>query len=170
MPEANARHWGLLQKLFRRTKTTTEERKEGQKMTLEEFKCKTSETTGIPVNLLEGETGEEVVSRAKMLYALKQKNDVIMPQQKTCQEQFADWFKQYETMKYGEEEKPINIFEGLTNTAREVDGLFPSIPDTSIDPLTNGMTGETPEEQFALWFKERTAYDPLKNGAWNSML
>ena len=135
-------------------------------MTLDEFKQETSKATGIPINLLEGETGEEVISRAKAIYAMKQKNEVAAP--KTAAEQFADWFKSYEAEKYGEEVQ-IDIFEGLSNTAREVDGIYTTIPDTSIDPIMDGIICETPAEQFTAWFKGHTAFDPSKENGWTNL-
>ena len=101
-----------------------------------------------------------------MIYALKQKSEVEAP--KTTAEQFADWFKNYEAEKYGEEEQ-IDVFAGLTNTAREVDGRFPLIPDATFEPITGGLIGETPEEQFSIWFKERTAFDPLSQNGWKNL-
>lgn len=57
-------------------------------MTLEELKQSISDKTGVPVNLLTGETAEENIARAKAILAFKREQ-----KPKTTAEQFAEWLR-----------------------------------------------------------------------------
>lgn len=115
-------------------------------MTLEEFKTEASNVTGIPAELLEGENSEEIISRAKMIYALKKNNVKLAP--KSTSDQFAEWYKQQDALIYGEL-TPADIFEGLSNTAKEIDGnqaAFIAPAEEEKPQTTSGM--------FANWINE----------------
>lgn len=129
-------------------------------MTLEEAKIEIAQRTGVPVDLLQGETAEEYLAHALALKAYKKTTEVNTPVSKSNSEQFADWFK----AKYSDEEEDNTEAEliELKNIAAEADGRLGYFKDASADsaPLPDGRTTS---EQFADWFRDRTAYDPRKN-------
>ena len=128
-------------------------------MTLEEAKIEIAQRTGVPVDLLQGETAEEYLAHALALKAYKKTTEVSTPASKSSSEQFADWFK----ANYSEEEDntEAELIE-LKNIAAEADGRLGYFKDASTDnaPWPDKRPAS---EQFADWFKEKTAWDPKKD-------
>lgn len=59
-------------------------------ISLDDFKKEIQTRTGVPVNLLTGETGEEIIAQAKALLAYKRE---VTEEHRTPAQQFADWFR-----------------------------------------------------------------------------
>ena len=87
-------------------------------MTIDNFKQEVSKNTGIPANLLNGETEEEVVAFARALTAYKKENE-SQPQKKTTAQQFSEWLG----AQMGE---PVQT----EDEAPEVPADYPNVPNS----------------------------------------
>jgi len=130
-------------------------------MTVAEYKQAIIESTGIPEKLLDGETPEEILASAKAILAYKKQEE--SRRQKTTGEQFSEWLHTVQ----GDEEKDTakEAITTLAEAARVNAGGYPIVADGG-NPYINGASmpdPRTPQEQFTEWFKQNTAFDPLKD-------
>ncbi len=125
-------------------------------MNLEELKQTIEKQTGIPANLLTGETTEENIAQAKALLAYKREADAERP--RTTAEQFSDWMNAQD----GIEQPDIagQALADIEEAARIEAGGYPMTRDAGEAHIT--IKG-TAKEQFAEWIGKKTAYDPRKS-------
>ena len=110
-------------------------------MTNDEYKAHLQNKTGIPADLLTGDTPEDNLTIAASLLAFKQQN--AQEQQnthKSTAEQFADWFKGETGEAHTSDSVPIQS---------EVKRGYPKIRDGG--EVMHGLIPKSPEEQFAEW-------------------
>ena len=126
---------------------------------IQEVKNRLSERTGIPVNLLKGETLEELVAECKALLLYKREHEAAKP--KTTAEQFAEWAQKC----YGEGgEVEDNIAANVDAFALEIRRDIMGEPIVRDGGEVTGLpTSRSTAEQFAEWFEDKTAYDPFKS-------
>lgn len=120
-------------------------------LTLEKVKDRISEKTGVPVDLLNGETVEENIVRAKTLLALKQKNEAERP--KTVAEEFSAWMKS--EFGLGEPDEKKDVLSTLeSDIMTEFFGIgYPSIRDAGELDSNTLSDGGSAKEQFSNWFR-----------------
>lgn len=128
-------------------------------MTLEEIKTEISNRTGIPAELLTGETAEENIAKAKALLAYKRECSIKKEdgQPKSTKQQFANWMQ----TNYGTEEQPKQDAEtqaliDLENSLK----AFPSIHDSTIT-ADNIPNQKSAAEQFGEWAKNQFSSNPF---------
>ncbi len=126
-------------------------------MILDELKTIIEQKTGIPTDLLSGETAEDIISSARALLDLKRREE--MKREKPTREQFAEWFSAVQ----GEElSDPESIaLEKIAEVVRSDNGGYPM-------PRDGGDVTDLPDmrptrEKFREWFEDKTAFDPRKN-------
>lgn len=127
-------------------------------MNTEELKQTIETQTGIPANLLNGETIEETIAHAKALLAYKREADAERP--KTTAEQFAEWMN----TRNGIEQPDIagEALARIEEQARVEAGGYPILRDGG--SVNNNLgDGRTVREQFAEWAGRNMAYDPRKS-------
>ncbi len=123
-------------------------------MTIDEVRQIISERTGVPADLLTGETPEEIVTRAKALIALKVQHQ-NNPQ--TPKEQFARFMQANFT---GEDADPFQDLKDVAEDIREASGGY-SRKITDAGEASHSSNG-TAKEQFAQFMADKLAYDPFK--------
>lgn len=113
-------------------------------MTIEELKETISKRTGMPVNILSGETEEEVFSRAKSILDFQQKDG---QQPKPTNEQFSDYMHD---IGFAEGERTKAPAEVLSDIEIELHPPYPQVSDggeVAIPP-----TSKTNKELFSDFF------------------
>lgn len=128
-------------------------------MNMEDVKLRIERDTGVPASLLTGETTEECIVQAKALLTLKRKYEYQPPQQKSAQEQFADWMR----ARLGEEQPQDTTtaaLDAIEREAAEEAGGYPVVRDAG--EVEAGPAPRSTREQFADWFSKKTAWDPAK--------
>ncbi len=126
-------------------------------MTTEELKNLISQNTGVPAEMLTGETPEENITRARQLLAFKTDNSTQDPG-----EQFASWIR-YQTGDLEEVNNPEAALNEIAEQVRIEAGGYPRIPDGGASNIT-GFTGQdtrSTEEAFNEWFYNASAFDPF---------
>ena len=118
-------------------------------MTNEEIKNEISTYTGVPVELLTGETAEENIARAKLLLAYKQdaQSESKNAQTGTPKEQFTEWISGMMGI-----EKPYE--EPAPETPE-----YPQVRDAGEVYLGDTTTAR---EKFTEWIQDKLAFDPRK--------
>lgn len=136
--------------------------------TLEEIKEEISEITGIPVFLLDGETVEENIIKAKALLAYKREKEGLeeAARKKTNSEAFAEIFKTWA----GEEETPSDpVMEALCAYEQSMQ-VAPVINDQNLLSTNHELPDPRPtREQFSEFMKNMTAFDPFKEDGWTPL-
>lgn len=133
-------------------------------MEIEFVKAAISRKTGIPVNLLDGQTAEEIDARAKTLLSIKDQNYSETP--KSPREQFAEYFS--DQLGDGYTIQAGNPVQDAKTVPKRPISSYPVLPDGGSpymgpDPEYNG----TPREQFAQYFAEKSAFNPfVEPGGW----
>jgi hypothetical protein len=133
-------------------------------MTNEEIKQEIAQRTGIPADLLTGETAEENIVRAKALLAFRRNNAQGTP--KSTKEQFAAWFREVSGQD-PQEDGSMQALKAYEEELRIANGGCPRLSDTG--ELQNMPDGRTPQEAFSEWFQGRTAFDPRKQDGWTPL-
>lgn len=132
-------------------------------MTLDEVKSAVEARTGVPADLLTGETIEENIARAKAILAYKRGCEQQRP--KTTAEQFTRWMQETR----GEESTDEAT---LALTALEEDlAEYPIIRDSGT-PYANGVgipDHRSTKEQFADFMAAQLAFDPKKKDGWRPL-
>ena len=150
-----------LQRLY---KPQEERRKEAGKMTLEDFKQIVSDRTGIPANLLNGETAEETIAHAKALMAYKKNAEAT--RQKTPREQFAEWLQAQE----GGQPEEVDPIAQIEEDLRIASGGYPIVRDGGSANVNLG-DGRSPQEQFSEWIGKQFAFDQFKSSdGWRPLI
>lgn len=154
----------ILRKLPAVYNRQTKQRKDGQTMTTEELKQRIEQETGVPADLLTGETAEETIAHAKALLAFKRKHAAEPP--KTTNEQFAEWFR----AQSGEEPEMDPAGAALA----EIENSLREYPAGLRDggEVTNlNIDGGSARDKFAEWFGQKTAFNPFKQtgDGWQSL-
>lgn len=123
-------------------------------MNIDEVKQQIAERTGLPVNLLTGETAEENIIRAKALLAYAKTAEP--KQQKTGKEAFAEWLQDLDETDTENDSR----MQALKQYEDELRG-YPSLQDKGEAKAEEDT--RPAGEQFATWFASKTAYNPRKN-------
>lgn len=133
----------------------------GEKMNHDELKQTIENQTGIPVNILSGETDDEIINYAKNLIALK--NDFDSKRTKSAREQFSEMMT-FETSDQNA------ILEEIREQSRIDSGGYPRLHDGGCVNVNVG-DHRTPREQFAKWADKKMSYDPLmRPGGWKPLI
>lgn len=139
-------------------------------MTIEEIRQTISARTGVPAELLTGETTEEIVSRAKALIALKTNFQKETP--KTQQEQLADFLRANFPDSFPAEtaEDPLDDLAKTEEEIRVANGGYSrSIKDASTDATATGI--KSPQEAFTDFINSKLSYDPfIDPEGWKKLL
>lgn len=141
-------------------------------MTIDELRQAIQQRTGVPADLLTGETAEENIAQAKAMLAFKREREAQRP--KSAREQFAEWMTgnvedrnrrmadmiglQYVPPE-APEEAALAELEEITKTEA---GGYPVIKDGGQISTDNLPDPRPAREQFAEWFGQKTAFDPFK--------
>ena len=137
-------------------------------MDVEEVKRLISQKTGVPASLLDGATPEENISKARALLKYRGRQEAQRP--KTSAEVFEDWFQTWNGEE-GPRDAAGMALDEIAEAVRLSQGGYPIIRDGgSIDP--SRLPDPRPaREQFAEWFKEKTALDPFAAGdGWKEII
>lgn len=129
-------------------------------MNLDEVKQAIEKQTGVPANLLNGETIEENIAQAKALLAYKREADEQRP--KSTREQFEQWLNAQQGVE--DQDTAGQALAQIEERARVEAGDYPIIRDGGSANI-NGVTlgdGRTAKEHFADWLGQKAAYDPFK--------
>ena len=127
-------------------------------MTNEEIKNLITEKTGVPAEMLTGETAEENLERARALLSWRRENKEAAPPDP--REEFASWIRSQTGQP---EETPEAALDVIAETVRIDNGGYPKAPDGGTSHLYPGsqlFNTYSPEEQFNNWFYEKSAFDP----------
>lgn len=103
-----------------------------------------SEKTGVPVNLISGETAEEIAASAAALAAYKRDRYEAKP----TREKFAAWFNG---------DVPAEVVPDPIPTPP----AYPNVPDGGT-PQNIDYGPRDPRDAFAEWFGDVSAFDPRK--------
>ena len=125
-------------------------------MTIEELKQEIEQNTGIPADLLTGETAEENITQAKALLAYKRKNTIETP--KTTAEQFSEWL----SAKRGDpvQDNRITALDGIAEAARREAGGYPYVKDGGEIDTSRLPDPRPTKQQFEEWFYNVSAWRP----------
>ena len=129
-----------------------------------EIKQLVSQRTGIPENLLNGDTPEEVITRARAVLAYKKSVEAERP--KDAREQFIDWCHatEKENGYFNAADDYIGganrALDEISETLRVEAGGYPRIADGG--EIAHGGFTPPPEEQFRDWLYAQTAFDPTR--------
>lgn len=129
-------------------------------MKAEDVKQEISQRTGIPVHLLTGETPEEDFVRAKALLAFKRDNQKEEP--KSTNQQFAEWFAAQSGEDPAEDES-MQSLKAYEEELRLASGGYPYMRDAGEVKTGDGRSAR---EQFADFFNQSTAFNPMKQDGW----
>lgn len=138
---------------------------------LNELRWKIEDSTGIPAELLKGETVEENISLAKALIVYRAEQEKQRP--KDISEQFAEYFKKLNGESVASD-PGADAMMALLEIEKSYSGdrySYPSVADGG-NPFINGKTipdARTPEEQFGDFFRERTVFNPKKQDGWTPL-
>lgn len=117
---------------------------------VKEYIC---QKTGIPKELLIGDTVEENVSRAIALLSYRSEKEAFVKKEekKSTSEQFAEWMEAKEGI-----ERPDPYTEMINELKNDLlpQPVAPIVKDTSVDSEIPEYKGST-KEQFASWFRSR---------------
>lgn len=126
-------------------------------MNLDEVKQAIEKQTGVPANLLNGETIEENIAQAKALLAYKREAEAERP--KSAKEQFAQWLNAQQGIE--DQDTAGQALAQIEERARVEAGGYPILQDGGGVNVNVG-DGRTAKEQFAEWAGQKMAYDPFK--------
>lgn len=126
-----------------------------------DYKQEISEATGIPAELLTGDTAEENIARAKALLAYRSEAEAT--RRKEPREQFAEWMN---AQGIGEEAPDRSAaLDVIAEQARVEAGGYPKIQDAG--EVANMPDPRTAKEQFTEWIADRMSWNPRKRaGGW----
>lgn len=143
------------------------DRKKG-KMNIEELQQAITQRTGIPAQLLTGETTEEILATAKALLAYRREHEAQRP--KSTRELFAEWLAA--TTGEDLQDAAGAALAEIEEAVRLDAGGYPIVHDGG-NPYINGRQlpdGRTPQQQLADWIAEKSAFDPSKEDGWKPVL
>lgn len=117
--------------------------------------------TGIPLELLAGETEQEIIAHAKELLLFKADAEQKQPAKQSTAEQFAQWISGAGcNPDQAEQNKAIN---DLDNIAESLQG-YPALADQQTQYIENEneIAGATTQEKFTNWMKATTSFNPFR--------
>lgn len=126
-------------------------------MNIDELKQRIEQETGIPASLLNNETSEEIIAKAKALLAYRREMAAQKPQApKSTKEQFADWL--HEQTGEGEvvQDSASAALAQIENELRVV----PVLRDAGEAP--HNTDGRSNRELFAQYIYNKTSWNPRK--------
>ena len=126
-------------------------------MAYEELKQEIERLTGVPANLLTGETAEENINQAEALLAYKRRLEASRP--KSTKEQFGEWFNAQlgrDSLQDGTNDTTAAIRWGEAETVP----LYPDTKDGGTKSLGLAPDDRPNWEQFAEIVRRETDLDP----------
>lgn len=138
-------------------------------MELEQINALISERTGVPAALLDGQTAEENIAKARAIIEYRSKAKPSAERKLTTNEQFAAWLDA--VMPYGEpqdtnKDPAAAELDRIAEELRIANGGYPQMEDGGeVDPSRFPDSRPT-SVQFAEWFKQETAFNPRKENGW----
>lgn len=139
-------------------------------MELDQINALISEKTGVPAALLDGQTAEENIAKARAIIEYRSKANPSAERKLTTNEQFAAWLDA--VMPYGEpqdtnKDPAAAELDRIAEELRIANGGYPQMEDGGeVDPSRFPDTRPT-SEIFKEWFLDETAWDPRKDsGGW----
>ncbi len=128
-------------------------------MNIEELKQRIEHETGVPASLLDGETGEETIAKAKALLAYKRQHEV--KKTKSNREAFSDWFRAQE----GE------VVQDPAGAAlAQIENELRSVPVLRDAGEVQTPTYGSAKEAFQDWMNGKLSYNPFKGAdGWQSL-
>lgn len=119
-----------------------------------ELKTTIEQQTGIPAALLDGNSADEIITRARDLLSLKRENEPAHPE--STKDQFAGWI----SAQLWQDPPPDRATLALDKIA----DLFKTAPAVfdggEIDHT--GIPDRTPQEAFETYIKNAVAYNPQR--------
>ena len=131
-------------------------------MNIDELKQEIEDYTGIPANMLNGETAEENIAQAKALLAYKRE---AANSDKSPREQFADWFNAREGT--GTPDLAGKALADIEERIRVENGGYPIVKDAG--QISRVPTGTGAREQFAQWAQDKMAWNPRTKDGWTPL-
>lgn len=119
-----------------------------------------AEKSGVPIELIQGETAEEIAAHAAALVTFKRQYAEAQPDTKplTTREQFAEWLNNVS-------DNGVTIAEPTAEPAPAESGGYPIVPDGGTPQ--NIEYERDPRDAFREWFGNVSAFDPRKDyGNW----
>lgn len=135
-------------------------------MTLDELRAEIETRAGIPATLIHGETAEEVIAQAKALNAYRRDHEQV--REKSNAEQFQNLFNT--ALGIEQPDTIATAFAEIEDIARAGD-LYPKLCDGGelYGEKANMGDPRPHAEQFAEWFRNKTAFDPFKRDGWTRL-
>ena len=135
-------------------------------MELEQINALISERTGVPAALLDGQTAEENIAKARAIIEYRSKANPSAERKLTTNEQFAAWLD----AAYGEpqdtnKDPAAAELDRIAEELRIANGGYPQMEDGGeVDP-SRFPDSRPASAQFAEWFREQSInkYDPRKD-------
>ena len=129
-------------------------------MGIDDYRKAIEQETGIPAKVLTGKTLEENLRQAEEILAYK-KDQTSQNEEKTTRGQFAAWMRD----NYGTEDQDADAdgLAALREQARVEAGGYPKVRDGGQISAENLPDLRSPQEQFAEWFRDVSAWDPRKS-------
>lgn len=137
-------------------------------MELEQISALISERTGVPAALLDGQTAEENIAKARAIIEYRSKANPSAERKLTTNEQFAAWLDA--VMPYGEpqdtnKDPAAAELDRIAEELRIANGGYPQMEDGGeVDP-SRFPDSRPASVQFAEWFREQSInkFDPRKD-------
>lgn len=128
-------------------------------MTIDELKQRIEREAGVPAALLDGETSEECIIKAKALLCYKRDHTPKDQEQKDNKELFADWIRQ----RSGIEDDQDPLVQAMARI-KDIENELRSVP-----VLQDGGEARLPaygsaREAFRDWMNDNGGYNPFSSG------
>ena len=122
-------------------------------MELDALKQLISDKTGIPKDMLTGETAEENVARAKALLAYKKEQGQDSREPKSTREQFKEWCERTQLGDMPKQEDPIHAaLAGLEEVERLHVRAYPEVKNAGNAGIQEFMyDGRSTRDKFEEW-------------------
>lgn len=128
-------------------------------MTIDEIKREIELRTGVPAEMLTGETAEELVAHSRALLAYRRETEEKAPLD--AKEQFIQWMN--ERTGQPQEETPEQRLDDFAEELRVEAGGYPRIPDGGAAGLNIGSSDHlSAKERFSQWLYGESAFNPFK--------
>ncbi|MBQ4467070.1 MAG: hypothetical protein II918_02510 [Firmicutes bacterium] len=128
-------------------------------MNIDDVKKQIEQRTGVPAMLLNGETVEENIARAKALLAYKKQHEEEQP--KSTREQFREWIWSEAGIE-PDKNDATTLLVDLQEAARLEAGGYPKVSDGGTSAVSEFASQDTrsTEQKFIEWFQGVSAFDP----------
>lgn len=132
----------------------------------DEIKNLISEKTGVPAEMLTGETAEENLEKARALLSWYKENKEAAPDPR---EQFASWIR--EQTGQPEAETPEAALDVIAEAVRIDNGGYPNVNCGPGNVYLDNSDPRPPAEQFREWFYNKSSFDPFSSpGGWKPLV